>query len=372
MKKILCYDDALYLGGHELQTFNALKFLQGKFEIFFIVNKNNANFIELLEQLNITIIKIKYASNRFQILRNYFSIKHIFYLVGLIKKYKIDIILNIQGNIEISSVMSVAAKFAGVKLVSYIPSCHYLSQVTKGRIISKLKDSINILYFKLPDSFITINEYNKKLIKKRNNKVPVFIIPNGIDFDKYTIINKNEARNKLNLPIDKNIIALVGRIQWHKGHDILIRMIEKYKIELRNYLFIMVGTGEYEVELRHLIEMNNLQNYFKLLGHQKNMDLVYNAIDGLVIPSRFEGTPMVLLEALFFLKPVIMTNLPEMDTYLSSDNLFEKEDIDEFYMKLINMKNKNENNLNKNLVIELHSIKSFQMKFYEVLENLTS
>lgn len=355
-----------------MQTINALQLLKDKYEIIFIVYKGNKNFIELLKMLNIKIITIDYSSNRFQIIRTFFSLIHILKLIKIIKELKPDSILNIQGNIELGSVMLVASKIVKVKSISYIPICHYLSEVTKNGLIAKIKDCINKFYYKLPDGFITLNNFNKKLIEQRGINKPIYIVPNGIDFDKYIIYNKLDAKNKLGLDNIQINVVLIGRIQfWHKGHDILINMVKKYINQLKNYKFIIVGTGEDEDKMKGFIKEYQIENKFLFLGYQKDLSLIYSAIDRVVIPSRFEsgaGTPMVLLEALYYQLPIVMTNLPDMDLYLEEDSLFEKGNIDELFKKLILIKNKNIDTERKNEMVNMHSLAKFQKNFFNAIE----
>ncbi len=372
MKKILLYSDAKHLGGHELQTFNALQLLQDKYEIVFIVFKENKNFIELLNTLNIKIIQIEYSSNRFQILRTFFSLIHIYRLIKIIKELKPNLILNIQGNIELGSVMLLASKILKVKNITYIPICHKLSEVTHNGWIAKIKDFLNVFYYKMPDAFITLNDFNRHLIKQRGVSKPIYIILNGIDFNKYAISDKVEAKNKLGLDSTKTNVALIGRIQfWHKGHDILITMVKKYTNQLENYKFIIVGTGEDEEKMKNTLKDYKIENKFLFLGHQKDLSLIYSAIDRVVIPSRFEsgaGTPMVLLESLYYEIPTVMTNLPDVDLYLEKESFFEKENIDELFKKLILTENKKIDFDKKNKIVDMHCMVKFQKNFFNVIE----
>lgn len=369
MKKILLYSDAKHLGGHELQTINALQLLKDKYKIVFIVFKGNKNFIELLNTLNIEIIEIDYSSNRFQIVRSFFSFIHIHRLIKTIKKVKPNLILNIQGNIELGSVMLLAAKISKVINITYIPICHKLSEVTNNRWIAKIKDFINVFYYKMPDAFITLNNFNKGLIVQRGVDKPIYIVLNGIDFDKNIIYNKLEAKNKLGLDSTQTNVALIGRIQfWHKGHDILINMVKKYTSQLGNYKFIIVGTGEDEDNMKNILKEYQIENKFLFLGQQSDLSLIYSAIDSVIIPSRFEGTPMVLLEALYYQLPIVMTNLPGMDLYLGEDSLFEKENIDEFFEKLNLIENKNIDVDKKNKIVNMHSVTEFQENFFNIIE----
>ncbi|MDQ1339439.1 MAG: hypothetical protein QG567_591, partial [Campylobacterota bacterium] len=263
------------------------------------------------------------------------------------------------------------AKFVKYRSITYIPSCHFLSEVTNNGLIARVKDFVNILYYNLVNEFITINDFNKRLILQRGVKSKIHTVPNGIEFDKYKIYNKNKARKMLNLLEEKINIALVGRVQlWNKGHDILLKMVNKYKNELKNYKFIIVGTGEDLESFGQQVKELGLVEYFTFLGHQRDLSAVYSAIDGIIIPSRFEagaGTPMVLLEALYYKLPIVMTNLPDMDAYLPINSLFKKGNVDDFFEKIITIDAKIISESKRNEIVVKHSLDNFQKEFEKVI-----
>ena len=373
MKKILLYNDSDHLGGHELQMINALKYLQHKYKIIFVVSSSNYNFIDHLKELELEIIEIDYSSNRFQIIRTLFSFSHIFNMMSILKKTNPDLIINVQGNIELCSSILIVSKITRHKIISYIPNCHFLTNVTKNRLVSKIKDLVNLFYYKIPDAFITLNDFNEKLIRKRNSQSKVYKVLNSIDFKNYKFHDKSTSINKLGLSEGKINIALIGRIQyWHKGHDIILSFVKKYREQLGNFNFIIVGTGEDENRMKKFITNEKLEDYFKFIGHLKDLSYLYSAVDGVIIPSRFEsglGTPMVLLEAIYYELPVLMSKLPESDNYLDLHSLFEVDNLNDLSSKFFtSIFIKNDKKL-KDKVIKLHSIERFQFEFDKVLRS---
>jgi glycosyltransferase involved in cell wall biosynthesis len=373
MKKILMYNDADHLGGHELQMINALKFLQYEYKIIFVVSSNNSNFIDHLKELELEIIEIDYSSNRFQIIRTLFSFNHIFNMIRILKITNPDLIINVQGNIELCSSILIVSKITRHKIISYIPNCHFLTNVTKNGLISKIKDLINVFYYKLPDTFITLNDFNEKLIRKRNSKSKVYKVLNCIDFKNYKFHNKSTSINKLGLSEGKINIALIGRIQyWHKGHDIILNFVKKYREHLKDFNFIIVGTGEDENKMKKFITNEKLEDYFTFLGHLKDLSYLYSAVDGVIIPSRFEsglGTPMVLLEAIYYELPVLMSKLPESDNYLDLNSLFEVDNLNDLSSKFFTSIFKKNDKKMKDKITKLHSIERFQFEFDKVLKS---
>jgi glycosyltransferase involved in cell wall biosynthesis len=73
--------------------------------------------------------------------------------------------------------------------------------------------------------------------------------------------------------------------------------------------FAVAGSGPDEARLRAAIEQRGLGDRFRLLGTVRPIDVFLSAIDVLAIPSRFEGLPLIALEALWLGIPGIATRI---------------------------------------------------------------
>ena len=131
-------------------------------------------------------------------------------------------------------------------------------------------------------------------------------IPNGIDkikFKRNTIISSRIKKDKIN-------ILYLARISKLKGIDILIKTIIKYNNKLKNYNFHIAGYDEdkyFETFNHNLLKQNNIFYH----GHLDS-DLKYSLvekIDALILPSYGEGLSISILEALYFQKIILTSNL---------------------------------------------------------------
>lgn len=128
------------------------------------------------------------------------------------------------------------------------------------------------------------------------NKIRV--INNGVDTNKFRLMNKLECRRKLGLS-ENTIYALwVGRDKIRKGLDISIESIKRTENVVKQMIqLIVVGSG--------------VKSDKNTLGMGKVDDsllpLIYNASDFLIFPSRYEGNPVTVLEALACGLPVIVS-----------------------------------------------------------------
>ncbi len=153
--------------------------------------------------------------------------------------------------------------------------------------------------------------FSKDILKyfyKYNHKV----IANGIKINKYNLkLEKNE----------KFIFIAVGRLETVKNHKFLINIAntlkDKYKFEIH-----IVGDGYLKNDLQVLIEKNNLNNTIKLLGLRNDIPELLNKSHCLIMPSLWEGLPIVILEAGAASLPVISTPVGSIPSLLNTRNSY--------------------------------------------------
>lgn len=99
------------------------------------------------------------------------------------------------------------------------------------------------------------------------------------------------------LPDNKeNIILSVGRLSVEKGHDLLLEAL--VGLDLTGWQVKIVGDGPLLHQYQKFIEENSLANYVTLEGRKTNVIDYYDQAKILVLPSRFEGFPNVVIEAM--------------------------------------------------------------------------
>lgn len=138
-------------------------------------------------------------------------------------------------------------------------------------------------------------------IRKISSKVPVAIIPNGINMP----ISKNEN----NRPSNKNILFL-ARLHPKKGLDNLIEAWEKTNTENWNLIIVGPDEGGYEEKINKKNKFlkegkNKIQLIKGAFGKEK--EELYKAASIFILPSFSEGLPMTILEAWSYKLPVLMT-----------------------------------------------------------------
>lgn len=102
----------------------------------------------------------------------------------------------------------------------------------------------------------------------------------------------------------KNILC-VGRLTYQKGFDLLIPAWAKIANTLPDWKITIVGTGEDEQRLKRMAKEYKVEQSIDFVGQQKNMDEFYKNASFFCMSSRFEGLPMVLLEAQSYGLPIV-------------------------------------------------------------------
>lgn len=242
-----------------------------------------------------------------------FSNKNIFANAwNLSKIVKNENIKIIHAHDNIASLISYLSKKIfrlNIKVISHIHSCYPFLKI--NGINKKIDSILRPKYdYNIACGKLVYNFYNENSWYFPRNKTEV--LSNAIDIDEIININIDESINIINefdIPKDKTILGFVGRICDIKGIIPFINEVANYKDEFMDCKVLLIGSGDQEDEVRNLIRKLKLEDIFILTGFQENVYKFYPLIDVFFLPSRYEGLPMVILEAMAFNKPVISMNV---------------------------------------------------------------
>lgn len=106
------------------------------------------------------------------------------------------------------------------------------------------------------------------------------------------------------------IAVAAGRLVPQKGFDLLIPAFKQAIEHHPEWQLRIYGTGEQKAELRALIDEHHLYNNVLLMGQTQEMDAELAKASFYVLSSRFEGLPMVMIEAMAHALPVVSFDCP--------------------------------------------------------------
>jgi glycosyltransferase involved in cell wall biosynthesis len=165
-----------------------------------------------------------------------------------------------------------------------------------GARLGKLRDVFSSRLFTLPDSFVTITDEMARLLRLRGATAPIHIVYNGVDTNRFQAGDPDLACSKLDLPIDKVRIGVIGRIEFRqKQQHLLVEAIAANSDLSESCHLVFAGDGPDVGALQELIARHSIS---ATVLPWSDPALLYQALDALVIPSRYEGLPLVMLEAL--------------------------------------------------------------------------
>ncbi len=130
------------------------------------------------------------------------------------------------------------------------------------------------------------------------------VIPNGVDLKRFDNTSPCAAES-LGLVPGRRAIAVVGRLEAQKGLDGLIALLPRILEGLPTHDLLFVGTGPDRAALARQAADLGLIARVHFLGFRTNVPEILAASDVLVLPSRWEGMPNVVLEAMAARKPVV-------------------------------------------------------------------
>jgi glycosyltransferase involved in cell wall biosynthesis len=376
MKKLLFYTDTDEYGGHEALTLEAAQFLAKRkgMIVAIVFFAGNDRLRRELEKVNryenhLRLYPLNLRSRNLQSLRTLLSFRKINRLSQLFLDINPDAIVVSQGRIEASSMGLLAAKASGIPTISYIPMAHCVS--TCGRkFLAGTRDKINAHFYSLPDRIITISHSSRDMLLARGAGSNISVVCNGIQVP-FQNLGKIEARLRLGLPNARYVVAIVGRIDFRqKAQDFALRALYDHASELKDVTFCFVGTGPDERRLKQHIVYSHLSENALVLSWREDPSLIYAAADMLLIPSRFEGVPLVMLEAMACGLPVVASRLDGMAEVLPSCWLFPPGDGAALVRRLSEVRGSSQQdliNVNRNRVAQEFTLSKFQTAFADAV-----
>ncbi len=141
------------------------------------------------------------------------------------------------------------------------------------------------------------------------------IIKNGIDIKKFTYDKKirDDMRKSYHIPDDIFLIGHVGRFSNEKNHLLLLDIFEQVQKIDKNTKLILVGEGPLKNQIINKIDSLNLQNHVIMCGVLPNVNEIMQAMDFFILPSTFEGMPLVGVEAQAAGLPVLVSDKVSRD-----------------------------------------------------------
>lgn len=236
-------------------------------------------------------------------------------LYRFIKKEKPDIAHTHTA--KAGAIGRLAAKLSGVPVIIHTFHGH-----TFHSYFSPFKTKIFLLIEKtltrITDKIVVIGKRQSEEIKRYlylNRDDKLALIPLGFDLSRFLKSDEEEEKDKLreelNIPVEAMVIGIIGRLTAVKNHRMFLETAREIKKKNADKMikFVIVGNGELKEELMALSDKLGIKDDAVFTDWRKDMNLVYRALDIVVLTSLNEGTPVSLIEGLASAKAVVATDV---------------------------------------------------------------
>jgi len=162
------------------------------------------------------------------------------------------------------------------------------------------------------DAVVTVSEHLRRAVADLGVAAgKVHVIRRGVDLERFTPGNRDDARRTLGLPSNLAVGLYVGRLARVKGVDVLLQACHLLRRRCPGFRMYIIGGGPEARQLQQICARLELNDCVRFLGAVDHAQLSswYRAADCMVLPSRSEGIPNVLLESISCGTPVVASDV---------------------------------------------------------------
>ena len=221
-----------------------------------------------------------------------------------------------------ASVLARALALAGVPgAYLYTPQAYY-GLARRGGAKEFFFNAIETAFGRIGTTLCTSTDEQQFAVEKLH--VPparLRVIFNPVDAARFTPADAGErarAREALGLPADKIVLGSIGRLSFQKDPQTLLRAVAPILRARTDVTLLHVGRGELESEVAQLVGELGLAERIHRVPYLDEPRSFYAAADAFLLTSRYEGMPLVLLEALACGLPLIVSAAPGMTDILQA------------------------------------------------------
>lgn len=215
----------------------------------------------------------------------------------------------------------------GVKVIYTAHGFHFYDGAPKKNWM--IYYPIEKLLSRWTDTLITINKEDFERAKKHlHAKKTVYIPGVGVDTEKFRsgVVDVERKRSELGVGEDGLLLLSVGELSVRKNHEVVIRALALLPEEGRKHIrYFICGQGELGDYLTSLAQRLNVD--LTLLGFRTDITELCCAADLFVFPSKQEGLPVALMEAIACKTPVVCSDI-RGNTDIVKENLFKPNDVE--------------------------------------------
>ena len=256
---------------------------------FVVINDISEEYKEELQENNSEVFYLDRKNN---------PIKYMFDLKNILKNNNYDVI-HIHGNSALIAIETIVAKYSKIP----VRIVHSHNTTCSHKVLHKLLQPV--LNKTANHAFACGEEAGKWLFGNNSYE----LIKNGIDLSvfNYDEEKRNVFRNKINAGNCK-VIGHVGNFIYQKNHEFLIDSFNELLKKDKNYLLLLISDGVLLEHIKEKVNKLGISENVMFLGKTTEVSNYLQAMDIFLLPSHFEGLPVVLIESQALGLPCIVSD----------------------------------------------------------------
>jgi glycosyltransferase involved in cell wall biosynthesis len=352
-KKILIIITKGEVGGAQMSVFNLAKELKNKGKDV-VVGMGEGEFLkDKLEKEGIATVKFTYLKRTHNPVVNWLFVREV---VNFLNSNEFDLV-----HINSSNALF-AAK--GAKKSKDKPKTVFtfrgMSMLDPGYKDSGFKKFLYKLLFKYllhhVDEPVFVSQHNLDLAKKEKIVKYGHLVYNGLDPDNLEFLPREQARKELLSTVgtrrgafpgafpqengvndDVFLLGSIGRLHYQKNYEFLINIFPEILEIKPDARAVIIGDGPARAEYEKAIKDKGLEDRIILAGSIPDASVYLKAFDIFLLPSRYEGLSITLIEALFAGVPVLTSRVGGAEEMFPPAQLYEFDNNKEFLRKFFDL-----------------------------------
>jgi sugar transferase (PEP-CTERM/EpsH1 system associated) len=287
----------LDLGGLQQVIYNLCRTLdRDRFEISVLCLREKGLFANDVEALGIPV----YLLEQKQQGADYFAFRKV---ARLLRELRIDIVHT--HNTQPFFDGTIGAMLAGVRTVVHTDHARAFPDKLRYMVAEW---AMSLYAYRV----VGCSEHTSQQLM-RYEKIPkrkIVTIPNGIDGSRFELtIDRQAKRRELGIHEQGSVIGLAVRLSDQKGITFLLQAMPRILAKHPDTTLLIAGDGDLRMDLEQEAQQLGIAARVKFCGPRKDIPELLKLLDLYVLPSKWEGLPMVILEAMAAGCPIVATDV---------------------------------------------------------------
>jgi glycosyltransferase involved in cell wall biosynthesis len=286
------------VGGGAKHVYDLVCQLQGEFS-FSVACPDNGPYFNRFKDLGVPVFKVPFTA---------LSPRSFFRLRRVMQRGGIELV-HLHGR-KAGLYGRLACLFAGTPVVYSFHGLHYQKH---GVLLRTLSVEVERALGKRTDRFINVSSSERQACLALGLLDPErsLVVCNGIDWQSFDALTVDARRVKADLGFGPGdvVVGQVAKFDVQKAQDDLAAAIPLVIEKCPSAKFLFVGDGALRPQIEDQVVRLGVDRQVVFTGYRDDVAMLLKAMDVIALPSRWEGLPLVLLEAMACRKPIVASRV---------------------------------------------------------------